>query len=246
MLVALDRAPQALALLGEKVNYYENSGVIRDAVGQLLVQAGRYEEAVAMLKQASILSEDDLTIRERLALALYYHKDYREAADVLAALVQAEPFSKRADLFTVLGECQLQSGKARDARYSFESAGALDPDSAAAWRGLGRAALECGDLKRAELALVRSSKLDNAGETQLLLGYVYLKQDRLPQALVSFEAAAAADGRDPVSACMVGHVFEKMGKPDVAMRWYTRALKLKPGDDLATQLMAGVDLHDGE
>ena len=70
MLVALDRRPEAIALLQQKVTYYEHSGAIRDAVGLLLVQEHRYPEAVEMLRRASILSPDDLTIREHLGLAM--------------------------------------------------------------------------------------------------------------------------------------------------------------------------------
>ena len=67
------------------MNYFEHSGAIRDAVGQLLVQAGKLPEAVAMFREASILSEDDNGIRERLAMALYQIKEYREAADLFSS-----------------------------------------------------------------------------------------------------------------------------------------------------------------
>jgi len=245
MLVALDRNKDALLLLSSKVDYFENSGTIRDEAGQLLFQTGRYEEAVAMLRQASLLSKDDLSVKERLGLALYCHDEFRESADVLEALVQTEPYSKRADLFTMLGECQLRTDNPRQARSSFETASELDATSAAAWRGLGRAALQCGDLVRAERALSRSIALDGAAsETHLLLGYVYVRQDKLTEALTSFESASAKDSKDSVSICMEGYVFEKMGRPRDAMECYTRALRLKPDDDMATKLMAQVELHD--
>ncbi len=105
--------------------------------------------------------------------------------------------------------------------------------------------LQCGDLVRAEHALSRSITLDGtASETHLLLGYVYLRQDRLSQALTSFESASAQDHKDSVSICMEGYVFQKMGRPRDAMECYTRALRLKPDDDMATRLMTKVDLHD--
>lgn len=245
MLVAMDRRGEALALLTEKVNYFEHSGVIRDAVGQLLMQSGRHGDAVAMFRQACILAEDDQGVRERLGLALYHNKNYRECADVLGKLVADEAYQTRADLFTVLGESQLQLGKSRDARYSFETASTLDPYSAPIWRGLGRAALEQGDLKRAELSLTRSVKLDPApAETHLLIGYTRLRQNRLPEALTSFQTAHATDRRDTVSLCMIGYAYAKMGRQAEALQYYGKALSIRPGDDLATQLMAGVNLND--
>jgi tetratricopeptide (TPR) repeat protein len=41
---------------------------------------------------------------------------------------------------------------------------------------------------------------------------------------------------------MVGYVLEKSGKPEQAIRYYAEALKLKPGDELATHLMAAVEV----
>lgn len=245
MLVVLDRNADALLLLSSKVDYFENSGVIRDEVGQMLFQAGRYGEAVAMLRQASLLAQDDLSVKERLGLALYCHDEFRQCAQVLEPLVQLEAYSKRADLFTMLAECQLRTGNARQARSNFETASELDAASPAVWRGLGHSALECGDLVRAEHALSRSIQLDGtASETHLLLGYVYVRQDRLAEALISFESASTHDPKDSVSICMEGYALQKMGRSRDAMECYTRALLLNPDDDMATKLMAGVKLHD--
>ena len=92
MLVALERAPEALTLLQSKVTYFENSSTIRDAVGQLLLQRGRYAEAVDMFRQASVLAEEDNSVRERLATAYFYNKQYRQAAEVLTRQTANEPF----------------------------------------------------------------------------------------------------------------------------------------------------------
>ena len=40
---------------------------------------------------------------------------------------------------------------------------------------------------------------------------------------------------------MIGYVYEKIGRNDEAMQCYAKALKINPGDELATQLMASVD-----
>ena len=242
MLVALDRSPEALTLLQGKVVYFEHSGAIRDVVGQLLMQAGRYKEAAASFREASILAEDDQGIRERLASALFHSNEYREAAEILARLVQQDGFTKRVDLFTMLGECQLALGKPRDARYSFESASNLDQYSAHIWQCLGRAALETGDIRRAEMSLARSIKLDaTVAEAHLLLGYAQLRQDRPAEALAEFEKANTLEPRDTVSLCMVGYALQKMGRSDEAFQTYAKALKIHPGDEMARTLMADVD-----
>ena len=240
MLVTLDRRPEALTLLRSKVAYFENSATIRDAVGQLLLQSGRYAEAADMLRQASVLSEDDDAVRERLAMAYYDNKQYREAFEVLSRLTQKEPYSKRADLFELEGECQMNLADPHGARLSFDTATDLNPYSAATWRSLGRAALESGDLRHADMALRRSIVLDgSASETHLLIGYVRVREGNLPAALASFQKASSLDPRDTVSLCMIGYAYEKMGKSADAARCYEQALKINPGDELASELLAG-------
>jgi tetratricopeptide (TPR) repeat protein len=242
-LVALNRADEALALLQARVVFFEYSGAIRDVVGQLLMQRGMYRQATDMLRQASILASEDNTIREHLALAYYQSKQYRDAADVLGRLLKDEKYARRADLHLAMGECLLQMNKPRDARDSFEAASEANPNSPAAHMGLAKAAMQINDLRRAEIALKRSLSVDPAaGEAYLLLGYVRLKQEKLDEALASFRKAAALDESDTVSLCMVGFVLEKKGKSEEALKYYSRALKLRPGDELATRLMAEVQL----
>jgi Tfp pilus assembly protein PilF len=245
MLVAMNRPQEALELLEPKVVYFEHSGVIRDAVAQIYQQLGRNAEAVGMFRQAAILSEDDDAVRERFALALFRNNEHREAAEQVQKLVAKPAYAKRADLFTMLGECQLQLGKARPAKMSYETASELDPDSPTAWRGLGRALLELEDYRRAETSLTKALQLDpSQSEANLLMGYAHLRQNQLPDALASFQAASRLAPTDTVSVCMVGYVHEKLGEGEEAFKWYEKALQMKPGDELATKLMAGADLND--
>jgi Flp pilus assembly protein TadD len=77
-----------------------------------------------------------------------------------------------------------------------------------------------------------------------MLGYLRLRQEKLHDSLQAFTKAATLDRKDAVSVCMVGYVFERLGRHDAAMKCYAKALKLKPNDEMASQLMAGLDLHD--
>jgi tetratricopeptide (TPR) repeat protein len=243
MLVAMDRAPEALALLKDKVVYFEHSGAIRDAAGQLLMQQGRYAEAASMLREASILSEDDQGIRERLGMALYWAKDYAGAQEVLGRLVKQEAMADRFDLILALGECQMHTGRMREARSNFELAARLKPESAAAWRALGRSALAENDLKRAEISVRRSLAIeDQSSQGYLLMGTVRLRQGRLSEALEAFRMANRLDGSDTVSLCMIGYTLEKSGEGERAMDYYRQALRMRPGDELAARLLAGVDV----
>jgi tetratricopeptide (TPR) repeat protein len=245
MLVSMDRGPEALKMLQEKVIYFEHSAAIRDAVGQLLVGQHEYKPAVDMLRQASILTPDDMTIKEHYALALYYARQYEDSADVLSKLMKDEKYAKRSDLYATLGGCYGEMGRYRESRECFESATKIDPSAAGLWLGLGKAALQLGDLRRAELALKKALSIEpTSGETNLMLGYLRLRQDRLPEALDAFKKVSSADNADALSLCMTGYVLQKMGKSDEAIVYYGKALKRNPNDELAARLMAGVSLHE--
>jgi superkiller protein 3 len=245
MLVAMDQQAQALVLLQEKVTYFEHSAVIRDAVGQLLVQQKKYKEGVDMLRQASILATDDMSIREHLALAMFYAGQYREASDALTRLTKKDGYDDRADLFAALGECQLNLGQYRDARSTFETATQLSPSSAGMWLSHAKAAMQLNDIKRADVSLKKAIALaPENSEAHLLMGYMRLRQNDLAAALPAFKKAAALDQNDTVSLCMVGYALERLGKPEQAVQYYSKALRLKPNDEMATKFMASVNLAE--
>jgi Flp pilus assembly protein TadD len=245
MLVAMDRSDEALTLLQSRVVYFEHSAGIRDAVARLLMQKGRYREAVDLFRQATILTPDENSFREGLGMALYYAKQHKDAADVLGKLVALEQYGERADLRLALGESQLQCGKPRDARENLEVAARVQPSNPGVWLGIARAALESNDLKRAETGIKKSLALrPESPEAYLLLGYVRLRQEKLHESLKAFTKANTLDRKDPVSVCMIGYVFERLGRNDAAVKCYAKALQLKPNDQMASQLMAGVNLND--
>jgi tetratricopeptide (TPR) repeat protein len=244
MLVAMGRRGEALTMLQAKVAYFEHSGAIRDEVGLLLVQEHRYPQASEMFRRAAILASDDLTIKEHLAMALFYGKQYSESAGILSELLASGKFEKRPDLLAALGECQLQTGHAGEALRSFQQASEIGPDSMGVWLGLARAELQLDSPRRAELALRRCLAIDDASsQAHLLLGYVQLRQDRLSEAYGSFARASQLDPTDTVSLCMVGLTLDRMGRGSEAAACYQRALKMNPGDEMAGQLLARLDRH---
>lgn len=232
-------------MLQAKVAYFEHSGEIRDEVGLLLVQDGRYPEAIEMFRRAEILSPDDLTIREHLAMALFQARQFTESASLLSDLLASGKCDHRPDLLITLGECQLQTAKPGEAVQSFQLASQAMPESVGVWLGLARAELELNNLKQAELALRQCLTLDNPGsQTYLLMGYVTLRQNRLLDAYAFFVRASQLDQNDTVAICMVGLTLDRLGRSKDAATCYQRALKLNPGDGMASQLLAGLDLHE--
>jgi Flp pilus assembly protein TadD len=242
MLVSMDCRDQALTLLQSRMAYFEHSGQIRDEVGLLLVQEGRYPEAIDMFRRAGILESDDLTIKEHLAMALFFSDRYSEAGGILSDLMADAQFSHRSDLMIMLGECQLQTAHASDAVVTFQQASEISPDSTGVWIGLGRAEMQTNSLRQAELALRHGLALDaKSSEGHLLLGYVELRQGQVSDAYASFTRANQLDPSDTVSLCMVGLTLDRMGRKGQAADCFNQALRMKPGDQMAGQLLTNLD-----
>jgi tetratricopeptide (TPR) repeat protein len=242
MLAVLDRPAEAIELLKTKIAYFEHSAAIHDALGQLLVEQGRYAEGASMLREASVLAMDDQTIREHLAFALYYAKQYHEGAKVFARLLKNDGYARRADVYGALGECQSRDGQLNEARQTLEMATQLDSSCIGYWLGLGRVAAELNDWPGADLAVQRALSMEpTSSEAHCLLGYVRLRQDQLPQALAAFHMANRMDANDTVSLCMQGYVLEQMGRRNEAVQFYARALRIQPNDELAKHLMASAE-----
>jgi len=244
MLVMLNRRPEAISALQDKLVYFEHSAAIRDAVAQIHMQDKRYTQAADLFRQASILAGDDLSIRERLATAQFFAGDYKAATETLNKLLLKEPYTDRGDLFMLFGESQLAINRNVEARQAFEKATDLDSSSVTAWLGLTKAALALNDIRRAEGAVRRAVSLSpELADVHLMLGYVRLKQDRADDAIRSFQTANSLDPKDSVSLCMIGHVLEKQGRYDEALSWYARALKVNPQDELALRLMVTAQIE---
>jgi Flp pilus assembly protein TadD len=244
MLVAMGRRDEALPMLQAKAAYFEHSGEIRDEIGLLLEQDGRYPEAAEMFRHAQILSEDDLTIKEHLAMALFDAKEYSESAQIITDLLTNEKFNHRPDLLSVLGECQLQTGHADDAVMSFQQASEITPDAVSVWLGLGRAELQIYNLKRAEFALRKCLALDdNNAEAHLMMGYAQLRLNDVNNAYGSFSRASDLNPKDSTSICMMGVALDRLGRKQEAAQCYKRALAISPDDDLASKLLARMDMN---
>jgi tetratricopeptide (TPR) repeat protein len=239
MLVAMNRPQDAMKLLLDRTVYFEHSGAIRDAVGQLYERQGDVASAVDYYRQASVLEANDDAIRERLALALYRTSNWSDALSQLQRLLKNESHAQRADLIVAAGECELALGRSFEARERFEQASQMQASSPQAWLGIAKASLKMSDLRRAEMAATKAVALGpTEAQSHLMLGYVRLQQKQFDAALESFLTASKFDPKDTVALTMSGYTCEQLGQHDAALRLYGRALALDPADELAGKLMA--------
>ncbi len=237
MLVAIDKPAEAVALLQSKAAFFEHSGVIRDEIGQLLIQQKQYAKGIDALREASILSSEDPTIREHLAFALYTDGQFVEAAASFNRLLKEPNYQSRADIQAALGDCLARSQQLTDAIKQYDAATRLNPGCSGYWLGFAKVAVQLNDLPRADLAVRKAISLEPANsDAQCLFGYISLKQNKLAQSLAAFRNAAELNPTDSVSVCMQGYVLDRMGRKAEAPAFYARAHEIDPDDALANRL----------
>jgi Flp pilus assembly protein TadD len=240
-LVALGKPSEALKLLQSKALVFEHSGVIRDEIGQLLIQQNRYEEGIAELREASILSSDDATIREHLAFALFANKQFSESAECFERLMTEPGYEKRADVFAAMGECQSRDHQYSQARKNYELATQINPSCYGYWLGLAKTNAQEKDLAGAEIAVRRSLSLEpDSGEARCLLGFVKLRQNQLPESLAAFHEAAELNPQDSFCVCLEGYLCARMGRIADARSFYSSALRLDPHNEFASRLLSSI------
>ena len=240
-LVALGKPSEALKLLQSKALVFEHSGVIRDEIGQLLIQQNRYEEGIAELREASILSSDDATIREHLAFALFANKQFSESAECFERLMTEPGYEKRADVFAAMGECQSRDHQYSQARKNYELATQINPSCYGYWLGLAKTNAQEKDLAGAEIAVRRSLSLEpDSSEARCLLGFVKLKQNQLPESLAAFHEAAELNPQDSFCVCLEGYLCARMGRIADARSFYSSALRLDPHNEFASRLLSSI------
>lgn len=192
-----------------------------------------------MYYQATILSPDDGTIRERLARSYFLLGRHMQCLEQVNNILSQEEYSTRADLHLLKGECLLQVGEVREARSAIEKSLELDGSSVPALLAMTKVSIRLKDLQRAEVSLRKASSLQpDEPQVHLALGYLRMEQQRWPDALRSFTKASELDPKDPLAVCMIGLVHERMGQSEEAMKYYGRALQIQPGDRLATELLS--------
>ena len=117
----------------------------------------------------------------------------------------------------------------------------MNPSNADAWLTLAKASMEIGDDFSVQAGIHKALDLDpENGSAYLLLGYLHLRHNELPQALEAFTKSAQLSTDNSVSMCMVGFTYQRMSQKSEAEKYYRQVLAVNPKDPLALQLMASI------
>jgi tetratricopeptide (TPR) repeat protein len=241
-LVKLNRSDEAVKRLTEKLDYFENNATIRVTLGRIHLLERRLELAVKYFKDAAVLSSEDPTVLEQLAMAELAIGQYGPCVETLRQLMLQPAAADRTDLKIALGDCYSAMNKPVEARGVFLEITRQRPGDVDAWVKLGQVAWLVEDYIRVEQAAERITALaPDRYEGYMFRGMLERSLGNIDKAIAQFDRASVVAPSNAAPLIMRGLMLEQTGDMKGAIASYQRALKASPNDDHAKRLLAGVE-----
>lgn len=209
-----------------------------NALGWVLFQDGRTQEAVAEYKRALAADPKHAKAHNNLALALVELGQLDDAATHFSASLAIEP---KAEIYSDLGFVLARQGHAKEADAQYKKALALDPNCPSAHLNLAVAAVQSGDLTAAELHYRQALPGRPTAETHNGLGFVLARQGRADEAIAEYKKAISVDSKFTPAFNNLGEALARQGKLEDAADYYRRSLAQRPSP--ATYNALGRILH---
>ena len=219
---------------------------IRSNLGAVLVQLGRYQEAIDQYQAALKVAGPEIGPRLRFNLALAYYKSFQipEAAAELEALNRGQPADL--NLALLLADCRLRTGEfqsAIDLLTPFEAAHSGEP---ALDYVLGMALLRSGRVAEGQARVDRILRQGDSAEGRFLLGTAMFTAGNYPAAVTEFAKAVAMNPDVPSLQSYYGQALLFTGDADGAAAAFRKELAANPNDFDANFQLASILSHRGQ
>ncbi len=217
---ANSKPPEENPILADLVDY---------RTGLALLREGRADEAITVLRRASVSSPRDPNVPNALGLALLYKKDYAPAEKSFTYALKLDPEFVQA--LNNRGVCRMEAGRLDDTDADFEAVlqGLNTAEKANAHYNLGVLAERRGRWEDAEreFSLVLSSdpRYTKAARER---GVVRVRRDDFREALEDLLASLKDEPNDPVANYNAALCLITMGQRDVAARYMQRVVDAAP------------------
>ncbi len=245
-LVELDRVDDAVALLEDKRQYFDQNAGVRAAIGHLYFMKHQPAVAADYFHQASLLEPDNTKLQEHFAFALVASGQGEQAIKIFTQVLKDPDNKNRSDIKRSLASAYLNTGQTKEAHAVLLELARSSKGDVSDWIKLGELAYQQDELGS---ALQAASKVINLSpkrhEGYLLAGMVWQRRGNLNNALDMFDRAASAAPASTEPLILRGLSLQKAGRFAAAAQAYQQALKRQPDDPRAGKLLAAVTQHDG-
>lgn len=197
-------------------------------LGVVLVNFGRYDEAIAQYETADKLLPGDARIALNLALA--YEKSGRiaEAQQRFEALHRSNPDDLKISM--LLADCRLQTGDNAGVIELLQPVKAREPDNLAVAYMLGMALLRENRVAEGQPLLDRILRNGDSAEARFLLGARMFAAGDYPAAVKQLASAIELNEHLPGLQSLYGQALLNAGDPDGALAAFRKELANNPND----------------
>lgn len=217
-LAACSTAARTAAVDNDKNPQYQYEKAV------IAMNYGLPEEALRYVELALALDPAHAKANRLAGIIRLQNREHQAAAGHFARWLEAEPGSAEGHLY--LGLASQEAGDLARAEAEFRASLAADGNAPAAFR-LGKLLLEKGELAPAlECADLAVAKAGTEKDGHNLRGVILNQMGRYPEAVASFEAAAALAPDDPALLVNLGIACVNSGATERARTLFQKALPL--------------------
>ncbi len=220
--------PRALQTGKEALAKYPTDAAIKSSYALLLGEAGKTDEALALLRPQLKGNDADREVYLNIAQVYERGRRYKEA-EQFARTAEALPGVPRENEMTwfLLGAIYERQKFFDRAEVEFKKVLAVDPQNAAALNYYGYMLGDLGiRLDEAEM-MVKKALSDDAYNGAYLdsLGWIYYKQGKFSEAEMTLRKAVARESHGPTIHSHLGDVYAKTGRTDLAAAQWEKSLE---------------------
>ncbi|HXJ45767.1 MAG TPA: tetratricopeptide repeat protein [Candidatus Dormibacteraeota bacterium] len=220
--------PRALQTGKEALAKYSTDSAIKSSYALLLGEAGKTDEALALLRPQLKGTDADREVYLNIAQVYERGRRYKEA-EQSARTAEALPGVPRENEMTwfLLGAIYERQKFYDRAEVEFKKVLAVDPQNAAALNYYGYMLGDLGiRLDEAE-TMVKKALSDDAYNGAYLdsLGWIYYKQGKYSEAEATLRKAVERERHDPTIHSHLGDVYAKTGRTDLAAAQWEKSLE---------------------
>ena len=215
--------PKALQAGKEALAKYSTDNSIKSSYALLLGEAGKTDDALALLKPQLKGTDADREVYLNIAQVYERARRYKEAEQE-ARTAEALPGVPRDNEMTwfLLGAIYERQKLYDRAEVEFKKVLGVDPQNAAALNYYGYMLGDLGSRLDEAEAMVKKALLEDAFNGAYLdsLGWIYYKQGKYAEAEETLRKAVQRESHDPTIHSHLGDVYAKLGRPEMAaMQW---------------------------
>ena len=220
--------PRALQTGKEALAKYATDNSIKSSYALLLGEAGKTDDALALLRPQLKGTDADREVFLNIAQVYERGRRYKEAEQA-ARTAEALPGVPRENEMTwfLLGAIYERQKLYDRAEVEFKKVLAVDPQNSAALNYYGYMLGDLGiRLDEAE-TMVKKALSDDAFNGAYLdsLGWIYYKQGKYAEAEATLRKAVERERHDPTIHSHLGDVYAKTGRTDLAAAQWERSLE---------------------